>query len=79
MGFLSAASHVPDFLDLRTWLPAMCALSHNSTSSCQQLARNLQMRAIARPRAMCVLTEDRKDAIVGKLPLFFGIRFGLIK
>jgi hypothetical protein len=41
-----AASHVPAFLDFRTWLPAMCALSRNSASSCQQLARSPQMRAI---------------------------------
>ena len=45
-----AASHVPAFLDFRTWLPAMCALSRNSASSCQELARSPQMRAIATPR-----------------------------
>jgi hypothetical protein len=46
-----AASHVPAFLDFCTWLPAMCALSRSSASSCQQLAHNPQMRAIDRPRA----------------------------
>ena len=45
-----AASHVPAFLDFRTWLPATCELSRSSASSCQQLARSPQMRAIARPR-----------------------------
>jgi hypothetical protein len=35
-----AASHVPAFLDFRTWLPTMCALSRNSASSCQQLAHS---------------------------------------
>jgi hypothetical protein len=66
-----AASHVPAVLDFRTWLPAMCALSRSSASSCQQLAGSPQ-------KAPRVLTEERKDALMGKLPLFFGIRFGLI-
>jgi hypothetical protein len=45
-----ATSHVPAFLDFRTWVLATCALSRNSASSCQQLARIPQMCAIARPR-----------------------------
>ena len=42
-----AASHVPAFLDFRKWLPAICALSRSSASSCQQLARSPQLRATA--------------------------------
>ena len=40
-----AASHVPAFLDFSKWLPATCALSRSSASSCQQLARSPQLRA----------------------------------